>query len=313
MPSCKKKCSRNKICNKTTGRCVLKKGAIGKKLTGKVSKAKKTTSRKKSPKRKKLKFSFKRIPPRTKALISVDVMDHVSVIAKPYRLVKFINNGEYGAAYLGHYVSSDGRDLYRVFKLQAIYRLAEMKDFKKEIIMQIKFSTYNLAPKIHHHEIYKTIGGKLVGIISMDKVYGTAAQIFRKNQSVEVMDHFVQWVLKTIKFMCSVGVIHGDMHFDNIGYTMVGDNIEYSLLDFGLSCCKNPVKCFEELELVQILRSLNTFSVTEENAAYLRRVFYDILSSLDPRVQNTWQDFSKWWDHYAYANDRVYDDPKNWT
>lgn len=305
MSKCESKnCSKEKICNPLTGRCVLKSGSIGKKL---IKNKKRSKSRSRRTRTKFYKNSFKksrsRIRPKKMSSIEQKYISekygHIlhDFVGNDYDIIKLLGKGSYGRVYL-----TCANDIFdcRVVKIQYLDS-TDKDDLFHEIAMQQKFAEIDLAPRIYNYKIVKgenrknNKGKKEFGLIEMEKVDGVLDDILKVRQPKKILDSIVIWIADLIDTLCENNLVHGDMHFGNIGYSIIlknnktdvsldniSDNFLFKLMliDFGWSCCKHKeIKCNPELELLQVIRTINIGKMDQFNRDYLFDKFYTLYNT----------------------------------
>lgn len=308
MSKCENKnCPKEKICNPLTGRCVLKSGSIGKKL---IKNKKRSKSRSRSYKKsynKSYKRSYKnkesrnRIKPKKMSSIEHQYISEKygnilhDFVGNDYDIIKLLGKGSYGRVYL-----TCANDIFdcRVIKIQYLDSI-DKDDLFHEIAMQKKFAEIDLAPQIYNYKIVKSKnnkeGKKEFGLIEMEKVDGVLDDILKVRQPKKILDSIVIWIADLIDTLCENNLVHGDMHFGNIGYSIIlknnktdvsldniSDNFLFKLMliDFGWSCCKHKeIRCNPELELLQVIRTINIGKMDQFNREYLFDKFYTLYNT----------------------------------
>lgn len=299
---CPKGCPKSKICNPRSNRCVLKNGKIGSGLLA----AKPTTV--KSPKSGKREVSDDRnndrdddAIPEHKEIKTV----YKSLLDKfipGYDLVKQLGKGRYGIVYLMCKDRYNCRAV-KVIKLESKFKKDE---FVEEAKMQQKFASLGIAPKLYKYEIIDE-----VGLMEMEVIAGTLETLLKKPLPQDVLDRIVTWCGDLIEVLCSNDLIHGDMHWDNIGFNLVVTSphgteeapkigIQLLPLDFGMSCCVNKkATCIPELELSQMIRTLTLGNMNKANEDYLRERLLEIYRhNFNPNLEDSSKAFDKEYDNY---------------
>lgn len=167
------------------------------------------------------------------------------------------------------------RFAYRhILKLQATK--SNEPGLQYESYMHKQFAKYKLAPKILYDYHIRVRGAKL-GIILMEKYSGnTIPQILERNVlNNHELNQVYTTLIRMLTTMCKHNLIHGDLHWDNIGViedpTAKPLRFRYSLLDFGQS---STGRCNMRLELLQLLRTLRMFKFKHQNIRYLEDKLY---------------------------------------
>ncbi len=149
--------------------------------------------------------------------------------------------------------------MIRILKIQ---ELKQGENIALESKMQQKFAAIGLAPKIFAYAETMYLGSRY-GLIEMDLIDGVMDNILKENLSDDVLASIVSGVLDMLDELGNNNLVHGDMHWGNIGFNLLlndQDNIagiQLLFIDFGLACCPNAnIDPDLELELVQLIRTL---------------------------------------------------------
>lgn len=212
-----------------------------------------------------------------KKLFGIDILKYLNgfIIAK--RLNAKNAFGTLYFIYQPSYFKPNTKDRFayrHILKIQNS-RLDE-PGLKYEAFMQKRFAKCGLAPKILY-DYHMVLHGKKLGIIIMEKYSGnTIPQILERNTlSSNELNQVYTTLIRMLELMCKHNLIHGDLHWDNIGViedpTARPLRFRYSLLDFGQS---SVGKCDLRVELLQLLRTLRMFSFKQGNIRYLEDKLY---------------------------------------
>lgn len=268
-----KKCPSTKICNPSSGRCILKKGKLGKQL--KSLRSSRSRSHLKSRSRSHLKYSsssrsrsglkesvsnlFK--VPKTgiisKQLISKIFGYKMLDVLKEYDFLSYLGGGAFGETYKG--CKSNGECEAIKFTEIDEYEIREEDVIREYKLGQI-FHTHGIGPKIYSLSIVNN-GRKKYGIIKMEKIDGTLPELLYKTKSYKTIDLITDNLVYLIDSLCKYNLIHGDLHIENIAFTLQDKFTEkiypkLLLIDFGWSCClKKQTKCNPKFEMQQLLRT----------------------------------------------------------
>jgi hypothetical protein len=264
------KCPPDKIVNPSTGRCVLKSGLIGKKILASIDDDKKDDSVSGG-----IESLFKRFTKHMskKGIYKKYGNQFEAYLPKDYYVVKQSGSGKFGTVYIA---CTSPLDCFAL-KLQHVKNVSV---FMEEIEMQKLFHNHGLAPPIHGYAIYTHKGNK-VGVIKMGKIVTTLSSLLRQRLSESVLHTLIDSTLDFIEVLCNNNLVHGDMHWDNIGINVGLDekgevNIYPVLIDFGWS---SDGECRPELEVIQLLRTITLYHGKEKldpyNVKYIRKVLYD--------------------------------------
>lgn len=336
-------CPPAKICNPSSGRCVLRTGKIGQSLQSDME----TSSGKLSPPgRRPVCPNGKIVNPKSGRCVNIDGkigqllalaggdkitappgkeesslshsfgVEFDQFITPGYKLEKILGEGSYGTAYLACKNKYD----CKVYKAQLI-KGNHTKEFLHEVYMQQKFAKINLAPKLTNSILFQK-KKKNYGFIEMEAVDGTLQDLLKTKRNDEFLDRVIVWCGDIIEVMCNEDIIHGDLHWGNIGFKLVlnpnGDviNIQFMLIDFGWACCKKKIACNIELELSQLLRTVRlgvSRKMHKYNRSYIEKALLAIYrETIDPNLSDNWDD---WYDEYNKAFQqakKVYYNPENW-
>jgi len=270
--SSQKKCPPDKIVNPSTGRCVLRSGAIGKKI---LSLSVQEDKKEEDSFSEGIQTLFKKF---TKHMSKKDVYKKYgtqfeSYLPTDYYIVKQSGSGKSGTVYIA---CTSPLDCFAV-KLQYVNNVAE---FEEEIAMQKIFYEHGLAPPVYGHAIYN-YKGKRVGVIKMGKIITTMSSVLRQRLPESVLSKLIDSALDFIEVMCNNNLVHGDFHWDNIGLNAGIDEkgevqVYPVLIDFGWS---SEGECRPELEVIQLLRTITLYGGKEKldpyNVMYIREILYN--------------------------------------
>ena len=105
------------------------------------------------------------------------------------------------------------------------------KYFRREAPMIIKFSRYNITPRIRD-----LIQGKRLGYIIQDRYNGTLGNIINgnvKNTKLKQKDR--QQIKKLVQKMHARKLLHMNLHADNIVYKKTPKGLRFKIIDAGQS------------------------------------------------------------------------------
>jgi len=147
-----------------------------------------------------------------------------------------------------------------------------------------KFAAHGLAPKIMHDHHLRLHDNVELGIMIMDKYsQNTVESMFKRDLSKFDFDMIYEGVIRILNKLCAHGLIHGDLHWGNIGieFNERAPNKDWpftlSLLDFGQS---TEAKCNMRLELLQLLRTISMMQFKNKNMrVYLEHKLYNYYKS----------------------------------
>ena len=270
-----------KVCNPATGRCIKVRGGA----PPKSSNSRKSNSLKKSNSR-----DFKlEVFQSTAGTIEKYLLDH-------YNGIMPLDKGQYGEVYTFNYKGAD-----RVLKVLSTETRFSFETSYKEIFVQKKFAEMGLAPQIYSARIVALEREDMYRIpekytlIEMEKIDGNLEKLMKyKLLSPITIEKIMREILTMISVYQMNGYSHGDLHWGNIGYKVVGKNsIRLYLIDFGLACCvysetldKESV-LYDTTQLLRTKRNLNNNVKNVKNVNKWLKLFYEeILSHLEKDSKN---------------------------
>jgi tRNA A-37 threonylcarbamoyl transferase component Bud32 len=175
-----------------------------------------------------------------------------------------IGSGSYGQVYQLLTPSGSGG---RVIKLQ----YNNYHKICSEISGQQCLSEYGLAPHIFRTEALRN-GRKAFVVILMEEIDGVLSDLLSEPLSDRSLQEICTLIYDIIIFLCKIQFVHGDMHWDNIGYvTTSRKTIRLILIDFGFSHTES--RCNPRLEIAQLIRTLDLLQVDAGNAEYIDNYF----------------------------------------
>lgn len=80
-----------------------------------------------------------------------------------------------------------------------------------------------------------------------------------------------------MKKLCGLGLVHGDLHWDNVGF----QDGKMMLIDFGWS---SNMPCKKEFEYFQLYRTLGLIPINNSNRNYLQQKLRKILNDLNVEI-----------------------------
>lgn len=276
----KPSCSADKILNPESGRCVSRTGKIGKKLLAKHSPKRKSPS----PKKKLPTENIFNLNPIIKSLnkgilINKDFLNFIASNIRGYKIKYEVGRGDYGIVYL---IQKDNSTQQRILKISYLDDATKIENFKKEVIMQRKLATLNLAPTIYNPDTFLySMGYNGVGIIVMEKINNTLAEVLSNKLSFVDLETIYDGIAYLISELCLYGIVHGDFHPGNLGIDFVYDSSDprsnyegfyasIKMIDFGTSCCEvDKYQCIPKLELMKLIRGLMINLFPNRNKEYL--------------------------------------------
>lgn len=177
---------------------------------------------------------------------------------KQYRPVSTLGKGVFGRTYLT--CVDDCGDCIAV-KIQAYAPNVDTEAKISKI-----FADHDLAlPNIGSSYMVNENGDYLSVIVMpvLDDILGTYLVQKRSQEEVQKIGNTL---LKMLFVMCRYGLVHGDLHYNNIGIYKG----KLKLIDFGRSV-QGP--CNKAIELTQLLRTLDIIGIHPDNARILTGMF----------------------------------------
>ena len=212
---------------------------------------------------------------------------------KPFVITQLIAKGAMGDVF----IACDRNDCLKVVKIQ---KLDHMKFFSNELKMQKHFYKLGLAPKII--KAFTFLNNKTeYSVVVMEKVDLTLGDLLKRNLDKEILDQIITMVYGIIDVLTKEKLIHGDLHWMNIG--LVWDKHENHimlkplLLDFGWSW-NDETNVLPELEITQLLRTLNRkyFPVNKQNEKVIESGLYKLLSTFQPKFPRNYDDYNSYYE-----------------
>ena len=251
-------CPRGKILNPATGICVKRNGKIGRQLLN-YSKPE-YIELTPFPK---IEVEFNSLAHPSKNIDSVLLAKYGPLLPENFNATKVLGSGIEGVVVaLNRNRSTSSAYAMKIFN-------GKMPNVNTEIAQLL--SSLGAAP---------TLYGILVNdrgfrAIVMGRVDGVLSEYLRDRRTPDRLKILVAQLMQLIDHLCRAGVIHADFHWANIGYELFGkEGTEVSgsalkVIDFGHSI---EAPCFPEIELAQLLRTLNPVygEMNEFNRVYLR-------------------------------------------
>ena len=208
----------------------------------------KATTKKQSSK---IKDKFKKFEPKTKG---------PNCCFGDYKVLHELGAGDYGTVYL---VEKDAKK-YAIktqhININNVYVSLNdsMKEMKNEIDISKKMGEMNIGPKLYDYYMCQPDMDKITVFIIMEwMTEGTLDNWLQNNKLSKSQE---ATILKKIKQMHDAGIVHADIHSQNIFVTKKKSKTEFYIGDFGLSkTVKDLVKHQQEfdIERVKILSKNN--------------------------------------------------------
>lgn len=125
--------------------------------------------------------------------------------------------------------------------------------------------------------------------------FGMLRDILSRKVSDDVLQSIASVLELVIKHMCEHNLVHGDLHYDNIGLQLsINDSLHSTqfellhdgktywvaplIIDFGFSLSRVP--CYPEIEIIQLIRTLYPGSGSKDILPHNRNVLYQALRNM---------------------------------
>jgi len=170
-----------------------------------------------------------------------------------------------------------------------------------ETYIQRRFYKHGIAPKVLYESHIKK-GRVVTSVVVMQKYSrNTLGHVLAGSElTAKELDNVFKGIASLLDKMCKAKLVHGDMHWGNIGLeeTSGRDLYKYKLLDFGQSA---PASCDRKLELLQMLRTINMFEFKGHNASYLEKKLRDYYARKYGAIATSYDHLHrKVWDAYMH-------------
>ena len=276
-----KKCPVGKVCNPETGRCKKKTLEVLQTLSAMIDEKEYKSLGIIIPKTKSLQLGQEAIPAKiditgigknvTKLPSGTDIKTYIDFKYKENRL---IGEGQYGSVYI--FKTPTGED--RVVKLSLLPNSYTFFNSLREIFIQEIFYRMNLSPKIYSTEMiinytFFNIPEQHI-LIEMEKIDGNVEDLLNSREfAPDVIENIMKEILTMVSIYQQNNYIHGDLHWQNIGYKYVEKNkIRLYLIDYGLSCCvTRDLTKNKDPSLLDITQLVRTSIYLSKNVAEVRK------------------------------------------
>lgn len=115
-----------------------------------------------------------------------------------------------------------------VVKMTDIAYRPKRKAFVREVKLSVPMGKLGISPKVHDYFMCMN-----AGFIIMEKWDGSLKTLLQGNYYLP--NEQKKQIAELVKRMHSYGIIHNDLHADNILYKSKGIHKEFSIIDFGLA------------------------------------------------------------------------------
>jgi serine/threonine protein kinase len=209
----------------------------------------------------------------------------ISVIPKEYKHLQLIGRGVFGEVYLVETATE-----YLAIKFQRsnlsnyvsiVYESALLRHFNKKKIGP------NLKSAKEWTSIERSNGGSealcnvfnstdkcICSAYTMEYVPLIMSSLLMSDIPKTILELLVDKVVLLLDDMCTVGLLHNDLHWSNIGFVKRGNNFHMVCIDFGHASIVKELQCKYSIDLYWLVRSLMNGNKSK-NHLYL-------LASLEP-------------------------------
>ncbi len=307
------KCASNKVLNPKTGRCVLRRGTIGKKILEAKGGGVKFGN---AP----VKDAFQPISADHDLELDRDIAQIYgkkifSVIAEvngvhveDVKFIQKVKQGDFGSVYTA---SIDGKAVVIKFEF-FMKNERSMEHMEHENKMHIMFYNEKVgAPKPYFFKFMMTknrFNSVFISGMKLDEYalnFGLFQSQLETPQTRDMLNYMLESIGLIIDQMCRKNLIHGDLHWDNIGFqnkesqskTVIGDfaifegdviafRVSPLVIDFGFS---KEGKCMPGLEIIQLIRTLfpgwsGVKDIHRRNRDYLYENLVRMLKHYEPSI-----------------------------
>jgi hypothetical protein len=162
-----------------------------------------------------------------------------------------------------------------VVKLQ---KYKNENEIKNEENIHNEFSRVDLSPKLLRVCKFKK-GNQKYAYFEMEPILFTLDKLLDETLPDSKLDSILDWIEESIDTMCINNLVHGDLHWGNLGYRRnpVTKELEPTIIDFSWGL---KSKCNPRFEYIQLLRTLYTFKNFDSyNRAYIEDRLYNLYTS----------------------------------
>lgn len=234
-----------------------------------------------------VKVKHKDLCKQIKRTFSIDIEKYI----RGYHIVNMLNEKNANGKI---YTLIPSKDLLSSTKHRFEHRhILKIQDNRKHLGLALEYETHmqhmfnkcKLAPKIiKEYHIALPKGRRRVSVVIMDKYRDATVKYMLDNRNVSKsdLDALYNEIVAILNTMCKHNLIHGDLHWDNIGIEFDEKlkktlRYKFSLLDFGQS---TKGKCDLRVEILQLLRTLFLFNFKQSTIDYLENKLYKLYKSL---------------------------------
>jgi len=190
------------------------------------------------------------------------------ILLPGWRITKLLGNGNFGVA-MGTRGPQNEAGALKILKENKI----DLVD--SEIEMGNKFHKLGLSPKNKKVTTFK-LGRNFYHSIHMDRLDGIIGTYLASNPPKKNIEMIIEKTFMVVKKLSDNNIVHGDLHFDNIGFIHSRDKDEVGklqVIDHGFA--KSGMS-LPEIDVLQMLRSTQFMhGITKENAKFIDQKIRD--------------------------------------
>lgn len=190
------------------------------------------------------------------------------IVLPGWRITKFLGNGNFGVA-MGTRGPQNESGALKIIKENKIALV------DSEIEMGNKFHKLGLSPKNKKVTTFK-LGRNFYHSIHMDRLDGIIGTYLASNPPKKTIEMIIEKTFRVVKKLSDNKIVHGDLHFDNIGFIHSRNKDEVGklqVIDHGFA--KSGMS-LPEIEVLQMLRSTQFMDgITKENAKFIHKKIRD--------------------------------------
>lgn len=190
------------------------------------------------------------------------------IVLPGWKITKLLGNGSFGVAF-GTRGPNNEAGALKIMKENKI----DLVD--GEIKMGKKFHKLGLSPSVTKVKTFK-MGQNSFHSIHMDRLDGILGSYLASNPSKKIIKMIIDKTLRVVKKLSDNNIVHGDLHFENIGYIHSrekGEVGKLQVIDHGFATSGISLP---ELDLLQMLRSSQfMWGIKKDNANFIDKTILD--------------------------------------
>lgn len=140
----------------------------------------------------------------------------------------------------------------RIIKFMNLSNPRIRDSYNTEVATNLELTKQEVSftPWIHAYGTY-THGNMLIGILVTDRISMNLGQFLSSYELTPAYRNILyKDLLAIIDGMCSVGIVHTDLHFDNIGVVLDNKTLSFQIIDWGSSIQHPCDPCLEIARLI---------------------------------------------------------------